>query len=419
MLSHCFLVDQSYNRNRASAFHFATSAANLSNTRVRMRPLIWGEAPMSKRISTLVAICAVLLAWGLPVSVIAQQAPSAVVPVGTVPAEKKPITRTADFVGRVQAINSVEVRARVTGFLDAVLFTEGDFVKEGQPLYRIEKAQFQAAVDQADGALQASKAKKILTAVQYQRAEELMKSSSGTVVARDQALTADRSADAQILIDQANLETAKINLGYTDITSPIAGKIGRTNITKGNVVGPDSGVLTKIVSQDPIYVLFPVSQRDIMRARETGHTQDLSDIKVRLKFADGTTYDQTGKIDFIDVAVDRATDTVQVRAVFPNPKDLLIDGQLLSVTLELGKPQEQIVVPQAALIADQQGTYVFIVDDGKAAIRRLKIGGADGDNAVVSEGLSGGELVVVQGLQSLRPGMAVQATPLPAALNPS
>ena len=374
---------------------------------------------MSKRVSTLVAICAVLLAWGLPASVIAQQAPFAVVTVGTMPAEKKPITRTADFVGRVQAINSVEVRARVTGYLDAVLFTEGDFVKERQPLYLIEKDQFQAAVDQADGALQASKAKKLLTAIQYQRAEELMKSSSGTVVARDQALTADRAADAQILIDQANLETAKINLGYTSINSPIAGKIGRTNITKGNVVGPDSGVLTKIVSQDPMYVLFPVSQRDIMRAREEGHTQDLSDIKVRLRFANGSTYDQTGKIDFVDVAVDRATDTVQVRAVFPNPKDLLIDGQLLSVTLELGKPQEQIVVPQAALIADQQGTYVFIVEDGKAAIRRLKIGGVDGDNAVVTEGLSGGELVVVQGLQSLRPGMAVQATPLPAALNPS
>jgi membrane fusion protein, multidrug efflux system len=374
---------------------------------------------MSKRVSTLIAIGAVLLAWGLPVSVIAQQAPSAVVTVGTMPAEKKPITRTANFVGRVQAINSVEVRARVTGYLDAVLFTEGDLVKEGQPLYQIEKDQFQAAVDQADGALQASKAKKLLTAIQYQRAEELMKSSSGTVVARDQALTADRSADAQILIDQANLETAKINLGYTSITSPIAGKIGRTNITKGNVVGPNSGVLTKIVSQDPMYVLFPVSQRDIMRAREQGHTQDLADVKVRLRFADGTTYDQTGKIDFIDVAVDRATDTVQVRAVFPNPKDLLIDGQLLSVDLELGKPQEQVVVPQAALIADQQGAYVFIVEDGKAAIRRLKIGGVDGDNTVVTEGLSGGELVVVQGLQSLRPGMAVQATPLPAALNPS
>ena len=339
------------------------------------------------------------------------------VPVGTTQAQHKPIAKTKNFVGRVEAINKVEVHARVTGYLEDVLFKEGESVKEGQPLYHIEKDLFQAAADQAAGELAGDKAKKLLTAIQYQRAEELAKTSAGTIVARDQALTADRDADARILIAQAKLDETKINLGYTDIVSPIAGKIGRTKITKGNVVSPESGTLTTIVSQDPMYVLFPVSQHDISHARESG--LDIEGIKVRLRFADGKTYDSVGKIDFVDVTVDRATDTVQVRAVFPNPSGALIDGQLWEVNLEAGKPEEQVVVPQAALLTDQQGVYVFIVEDGKVAIRRIKTGGASGEDIIVTEGLLGNELVVVQGLESLRPGMAVRATPVPAALSRS
>jgi membrane fusion protein (multidrug efflux system) len=347
----------------------------------------------------------------------AQQQAPAVVPVGTVQAEHKPIAKTKNFVGRVEAINKVEVHARVTGYLEDVLFKEGEFVKEGQHLYHIEKDLFQAAVDQAAGDLAGDKAKKLLTAIQYTRAEELAKTSAGTIVARDQALTADRDADARILVAQAKLDTTKINLGYTDIVSPIAGKIGRTNISKGNVVSPQSGTLTTIVSQDPMYVLFPVSQRDISHARETG--LDIEGIKVRLSFADGKTYGSVGKIDFVGVTVDRATDTVEVRAVFPNPSGTLIDGQLWEVNLEAGKPEEQVVVPQAALLTDQQGVYVFVVEDGKVAVRRIKTGGASGADIIVAEGLSGNELVVVQGLESLRPGMAVRATPVPSALNRS
>jgi membrane fusion protein (multidrug efflux system) len=347
----------------------------------------------------------------------AQQSTPAAVPVGAVQAERRPIAKTKDYVGRVEAINKVEVHARVTGYLEDVLFKEGDFVKEGQHLYHIEKDLFQAAVDNAAGELAGDKAKKLLTEVEYARAYTLAKTSAGTIEARDKALTADRNADAQILIAQANLETAKINLGYTDILSPIAGKIGRTEITKGNVVSPETGKLTTIVSQDPMYVLFPVSQRDISHARDTG--LDIERIKVTLRLADGTTYRPVGKIDFVDVTVDRATDTVQVRAVFPNPSGALIDGQLLAVNLEAGKAEEQVVVPQAALLTDQQGVYVFVVKDGKVAVRRIKTGGASGEDVIVTEGLSGNELVIVQGLESLRPGMAVRATPAPAALKRS
>ncbi len=375
---------------------------------------------MIKGIAMREALGVAIVIGGLAGPALAQQAaPAAAVPVGTVPAERKPITRTVDFVGRVDAINHVDVRARVTGFLDAVLFKEGDVVKEGQALYRIEKDLFKASVDQAEGVLAGSKAKKLLTAIQYERADQLVKTNAGTVVSRDQALTADRAADAQLLIDQANLETAKINLGYTDISSPIVGKIGRTKITKGNVVSPDSGTLVTIVSQDPMYVLFPVSQRAIMKAREAGNSVDISGIKLKLRFADGTTYGPVGKIDFVDVTVDRATDTVQVRGVFANPSGALIDGQLASVALQTGAPEEQIVVPQAALITDQQGVYIFVVEEGKAAVRRIKTGGASGEDVVVTEGLKGGEQVIVEGVQLLRPGIAVRASPAQPALKRS
>ena len=347
----------------------------------------------------------------------AQQGTPAAIAVGTVEAERRPIEKSGVLVGRVEAMQRVEVRARVTGFLDDVLFKEGEIVKQGTPLYRIEKGLFEAAVTAAEAALERSKAAKVLTDLQLKRAQDLLDRNSGTVVARDQALAADQQADGQILGDQANLETAKINLGYTDINSPIAGKVGKTNITKGNVVSPNSGVLTVIVSQDPMYVSFPVSQRDYLAARE--RSANVGKIKVRIRFSDGTIYDQVGEINFVDVSVSRSTDTILVRATFPNPDEKLIDGQLVQVILESGEPEEKVLVPQAALIADQAGIYVFVVEDGKAAIRRIKVGAEVGVDVVVDQGLKGGEQVIVQGLQGVRAGVPVQASPLPKVIDRS
>ncbi len=365
------------------------------------------------------AIGAIVLICGLCPPADAQQGPAASVPVGTVAAERKPIAASLEFVGRVEAVNRVEIKARVTGYLEAVLFKEGELIKEGDPLYRIEKGLFQAAVEQAQGALERSKAAKVLTVVQLQRAESLLKSNAGTAVARDQAQAADQQADGQIMTDEASLSTANINLGYTEIASPIAGKVGKTNVTKGNVISPDSGTLTVIVSQDPMYVTFPVSQRDFLRAQEAGHQVDIKNIKVRLRFADGSTYNQEGQINFVDVTVDRATDTVLARAAFPNPSGGLIDGQLVRVALESGTPEEKVLIPQAALIADQEGVYVFVVEDGKAAVKRVKTVGENGADVVIDQGLSGGEQVIVEGLQGVRPGVPVRAAPMPQALNRS
>ena len=363
----------------------------------------------------IVALILIITATAFPAE--AQQAAPAAV--GTVYAEKQQIANTRDFVGRVDAVNKVEVRARVQGYLEEVLFKEGATVKKDGPLYHIEKGLFQAAVEQAKGALERSKSAKVLTAIQLQRAQDLLDKNAGTVVARDQAQAADQQAEGEIMSNQANLDTANINLGYTDITSPIDGKVSKTNVTIGNVVGPTSGVLTLIVSQDPMYVSFPVSQRELLQAQLRGQGLDPKNIKVKIRFADGSTYKHEGTVNFVDVSVDRATDTVLARATIANPEGSLIDGQLVSVAVQAGAPQEKVVVPQAALIADQEGVYVFAVEDGKAVVKRIKTGGESGTNIVVNEGLKGGEQIVVEGLQSLRPGQPVQASPAATSLNRS
>jgi membrane fusion protein, multidrug efflux system len=363
---------------------------------------------------------ALSLLVGVSSSALAQsEQKSPAVPVSVVTAERKPIIKTLDLTGRVEAIERVEVRARITGYLEEVLFKEGDLIKEGAPLYKLEKGLFEAAVGDAEGALQKDQAAKKLAELQLQRAEELLQKSAGTQVARDQALAADQTAAGALVVDQANLQTAKINLGYTDIASPISGKVGKTNITKGNVVSPESGVLTTIVSVDPIYVEFPVSEREFEATQEQGRTVEISSIKPTIYFGDGTAYKHPGSINFVDVTVNRGTDTVLVRATFPNPDGHLIDGALVRVGLERGMTDERIVIPQAALLSDQEGTYVFVADKGRALVRRIRISGASGTGVIVEQGLSGGEQVIVEGIQALRPDVAVSTSPPKSSPNRS
>ena len=363
----------------------------------------------------LAVLFAALLTPSFAQKAMPQQAAPPAVPVTTVIAQEKPVAQTKDFVGRIEAMERVQVRARVIGYLEAVLFKEGEVVKEGQPLYRIEPDMFKAAVEQAEAALQGAKASKLLSKVELERANELLQKNFGTPQKRDQALAADENAAANILKAQADLDTAKINLAYTDIKSPITGKISRTNITKGNVVSPDSGVLTTIVSLDPMYAVFPVSQREFLALREEGKPVDRNSIAVTIRFSDGSIYKDKGRINFVDVSVDKSTDTITVRATFSNPDGVLTDGQLVRVNVDIGNPQEQIVIPQSALIADQQGTYVFAVEEGKAVIRRVKTGGEVGANIVVMSGLKAGEQIIVEGIQGVRPGAPVFASPMPAA----
>jgi membrane fusion protein (multidrug efflux system) len=352
-------------------------------------------------------------ALGLSIVVAAQAQQPAAPTVSVITAEKRPVTESVRFVGRIQAIERVDVRARVTGFLEEVLFQDGDRVKTGAPLYRIEKGPFEAAVEQAKATLLRAQAQLDNATIQRHRAEDLLRSSAGSVATRDDRVAAEKAAQGDVAAAEATLKTAEINLAYTDINSPIDGRIGRTALTRGNVVGPDSGVLTTIVSSDPMYVTFPVSQREFVRIFPPGRDGQaaIKNSKVVVQMSNGPVYPHTGKIDFVDVKVDQATDTISVRATLPNPDGRLADGQLVQVSVEGDKPEERIVVPQAALIADQQGIYVFIVENGKAVMRRVKVGQTVGGSIVITEGLSGGELVVTSGMQGLSPGLAVMAVP--------
>jgi len=367
---------------------------------------------MSSTLPLSVMALAAAFAFGPGTGALAQQPAPAAIPVGTVMAEKRAITQTADFVGRIEAVNRVDVRARVTGYLEDVLFKDGSTVAEGAPLFRIERAPFEAAVEQAQGALERAQGTLQNATVQRQRAEELLKTNAGSVAIRDQRVAEEKGAQGDQTTAEANLKTAQINLGYTEIKAPIAGRIGRTKVTKGNVVGPDSGVLAQIVSDDPMYVTFPVSQREFLALKTNRLPADGSAPLVSLKFSDGSTYDQKGRVDFVDVSVERATDTVLVRATLPNPTGKLLDGTLVRVAVQADKSEEKVLVPQSALIADQQGSYVFAVEDGKAVAKRVKVGVQAGSYVAIDQGLSGNEQIVIQGLQNLRPGVPVLASPV-------
>ena len=368
------------------------------------------RTPAASRLSPAALITCVAL--GLGTTAFAQQPAPSAVPVGTVMAEKRAVTQTADFVGRIEAVNRVDIRARVTGYLEEVLFKDGATVAEGAPLFRIERAPFEAAVEQAQGALERAQGTLQNATVQRQRAEELLKTNAGSVAIRDQRVAEEKGAQGDQTTAEANLKTAQINLGYTEIKAPIAGRIGRTKVTKGNVVGPDSGVLAQIVSDDPMYVTFPVSQREFLALKTNRLPADGSAPLVSLKFSDGSTYDQKGRVDFVDVSVERATDTVLVRATLPNPAGKLLDGTLVRVAVQADKSEEKVLVPQAALIADQQGSYVFAVEDGKAVVKRVKVGAEAGSYVAIEQGLAGNEQIVIQDLQNLRPGVPVLASPV-------
>jgi membrane fusion protein (multidrug efflux system) len=333
--------------------------------------------------------------------------------VGFILAELRDIRPSQGFIGRVRAVNTVQVRARVEGFLLKTLFKEGQFVKTGELLYQIEKTQYQAAVDQAKANLAAAQAVALNAEVQFKRASDLLKTQAGPQTNVDQTRAALDSANASVLQNQASLTIAQLNLSYTDIVAPIDGRIGLTALTDGNLVNSASGVLATIVSQDPINAEFPVSMRQVADIA-AAHKQNLSgplDIKVYLTLANGAQYDQVGALNFVANQVDQQTDTLLVRAGFPNPKGELVDGAFVTVRIEDVEPTPRIVIPRAALLLDQIGVYVLIVDaDQKVEVRRVTTGEAVNTDIAIVAGLQAGDRVILDGIQKVRPGQTVQAT---------
>jgi membrane fusion protein (multidrug efflux system) len=328
-------------------------------------------------------------------------------------AAMKGVSRSDQFVGRIKAVGTVEIRARIEGFLEKVLFTEGQDVKAGDLLYQIEKAQYQAQIEQAKANLAAAEAQATNAQLQYNRSLQLVKNQYTPQATVDQEKAAWGTAKAQVLQAQAALDQTEINFGYTDIRAPIDGRIGRTAFTVGNLVNPASGVLATIVSQDPIYVLFPVSQRQLEDIRESRRQANgtLTKIEITVTLSNGEPYPLPGVWNFTDPQVDQQTDTLIMRATLPNPDRLLVDGQFVTTEIRERKEQPRLVVPQAALQVDQAGYYVLIVnDESKVEQRRVTVGPNQGLDAVIQSGLRLGEKVIVEGVQKVRPGQSVKAT---------
>jgi membrane fusion protein, multidrug efflux system len=365
-----------------------------------------------------------LVTTGAGGAALSQPAPGGPPAVGIFEAIRRPITETDEFLGRIEAINRVSVVARVTGFLDQRLFVEGAEIKKGDLLYRLERGPFEAdlASKQATVAqLQATLENAKLTT---ERARTLLGGPAGQQSTYDAAIANQRSLEAQVQSAQAQVQASQINLDYTEIRSPIDGTIGRTAITEGNVVGPTSGVLTMIVSQNPMYVTFPVPLRQGLELRARYAPQGgLEAVLIRLRLPDGRMYGQSGKLDFVDNTVAQNTDTIIVRGEIANPVlhapstagitvHELTDGEFVTVLVEGVEPVEVVAIPRSAVLSDQQGNYVFTVGaDNKTEQRRIQLGQSTPTIAAVISGLAVGEKVIVEGLQRVHSGQIVSPGP--------
>jgi membrane fusion protein (multidrug efflux system) len=364
-----------------------------------------------------------LMAAALPLAVLAgcrDQAPPA--PQGAAPpavvvarVERVAISQGAEFIGRVEAIDKLDVRARVTGFLYARHFEEGAQVKANDLLFTIEQAPFAAEVALRKAAVERAQAELTNATTQVQRGQELLRTNAIPQSTVDDRITAEAVARAALASAQAELEQAEIQYGYTTIRAAFDGRAGRSPLSPGNVVGPDTGVLVTVVRDDPIRVTFPVTQRELLRFRQAGGQTGPDAVQVLIRLPDNTLLPTAGRIDFIDVTASRSTDSVQVIAQVPNAQRLLTDGQAVAVVVQASQQQEAIVIPQAAVQIDQQGPFVLLVGEGnRVEIRRVRLARGPSGQNVVTEGLEVGQLIITEGSQRARPGQPVAPRPADA-----
>jgi membrane fusion protein (multidrug efflux system) len=338
------------------------------------------------------------------------------------PVEVKDVTPSWEFIGRVEAIQSVDLRARVQGVLQQIAFQEGQDVTAGQLLYVIEPDPYQAAVDAARAQLAKAKAALANAERTLSRTQQLSSRGFEAQANLDKARADRDSAAADVQAAEANLRTAELNLSYTRITSTIDGRIGHTAVTVGNLVGPDTGVLDTVVQLDPIRVVFSVDDRALLQVKTQSGGASEEELKTRfvpaLRLADGSMYPEQGVIEFADNRVDPATATVPVRAAFGNPRRLLLPGQFVAVVIKQDASERKPVVPVAAVQEDRDGKFVLIVGpDNRVEQRRIVANRQVGQEWVVESGLRQGETVIVEGVQKVQPGGEV--TPIPAGQAPS
>ncbi len=326
----------------------------------------------------------------------------------------EPYQPKSEYVGRLQARDDVAIEAKVTGYLLTRDFREGDFVERDQILYTIESSEYEATLARARAELAAARATQANAERNFRRGEELLPKGAISQAQMDDLTAAKLDADARIESANAQIYSAEVNLGFTTIRAPISGRIGRSISSVGDLVGPTSGSLTTLVSIDPIEALFTISEATYVaaiseRMADGVNVDSLRDIEVTLELTNGVVYPEVGRIDYISNRVDQTTGTLEARAAIPNTHAALVPGQYVRVILKGTTLLEGLFLPQAAVQADQQGSFVLIVDSGNTVQRRnVELGDRFDDMVLVKKGADEGDRVIVRGLQQVRPGMPVE-----------
>ncbi len=338
--------------------------------------------------------------------------------VGVVRVQSASVPLTRDVVGRLSPVRTADVRARVAGILLKRLYREGSEVREGQPLFLIDPAPLKAALDAALAALAEAQANAKNAHVTADRDRALLPSG---LIARsdlDNSVASERSTAASVQQAQANVEAARINLGYATVRAPISGRSGQQAVTEGALVGQgEATLLTTIEQIDELYVNFDRPADEILRLREQERTGDVTladhdKANLQVILPDGQPYPELGTVDFADVSVDPTNGALAFRGIVPNPERLLYPGMFVNIRLLLGRRIHAFLISQQAVRRDSAGAYVQVVgEDGKVAVKRVEADAMSGTDWIVTEGLAGGEQVIVSGVDKVKPGTIARAVP--------
>lgn len=387
--------------------------SKLSNQNRRLWPAVTG-------ITAAVAIACAALVLGLPsFKAEANNAPAAdaprATPVSVATVAATDVNTWDEFSGRLEAVERVDVRSRVAGAVQAAHFREGSLVKQGDLLITIDPAPYAAEVERAEAQVASAQARVSFTRSEQERARRLWEEKAIAQRELDERVNAGREAEANLRAAQASLQSARLNLGYTQVRAPVAGRIGKIEVTVGNLVaaGPGAPVLTTLVSVSPIYASFDADEQVVVKALKdlpggASARAKLEGIPVQMGTAglEGTPYE--GKLQLIDNQVDAKSGTVRVRAAFDNKDGALIPGQFARIRMGQARSESAVLVNERAVGTDQNKKFVMVVDaDNKTVYREVTLGASVNGLRIVTKGLKAGERIVVNGLQHVRPGALV------------